>query len=115
MPGRGTGPNRLGPLGFVLVFGLVSGLGDVVDEGARSITGPFLATFGASAALVGVITGLGEAVTLVLRLVRGRLSDRTGRHWARVRNPRRPGGARHARAGLPASAGPRARCLRPHR
>lgn len=66
----------------MLVFGLVSGLGDVVYEGARSITGPFLATFGASAALVGVVTGLGEAVALVLRLVSGRLSDSTGRHWA---------------------------------
>lgn len=81
-PGRRTGVNRLSPLAFVLVFGLVSGLGDVVYEGARAITGPFLATFGASAALVGVITGLGEAVALVLRLVTGRLSDSTGRHWA---------------------------------
>jgi MFS family permease len=67
---------------FVLVFGLVSGLGDFVYEGARSIIGPYLATFGASAALVGVITGVGEAVALVFRLFTGRLSDRTGRHWA---------------------------------
>jgi MFS family permease len=75
-------PNRLSPLRFVLVFGLVSGLGDFVYEGARSIVGPYLATFGASAALVGLITGGGEAVALVLRLFTGRLSDRTGRHWA---------------------------------
>lgn len=75
-------PNRITPLRFVLVFGLVSGLGDFVYEGARSIVGPFLATFGASAALVGVITGVGEAVALVFRLFTGRLSDRTGRHWA---------------------------------
>ncbi|HJQ00714.1 MAG TPA: MFS transporter [Jatrophihabitans sp.] len=77
-----AGPNRIGPLRFVLVFGLVSGLGDFVYEGARSIIGPYLATFGASAALVGVITGVGEAVALVFRLFTGRLSDRTGRHWA---------------------------------
>ena len=43
------GPNRLSPLRFILVFGLVSGLGDFVYEGARSIVGPYLATFGASA------------------------------------------------------------------
>jgi MFS family permease len=79
---RAYGPNRLSPLRFVLVFGLVSGLGDVVYEGARSVTGPFLVTFGASAALVGLVTGLGEAVALVFRLVTGRISDRTGRHWA---------------------------------
>ncbi|HET9092978.1 MAG TPA: MFS transporter [Acidimicrobiales bacterium] len=77
-----TSPNRLGPLRFVLVFGVVSGLADFVYEGARSIVGPYLATFGASAALVGVITGLGEAVALVFRLVSGRWSDRSGRHWA---------------------------------
>jgi MFS family permease len=81
-PLRPFGPNRASPLRFVLVFGLVSGLGDFVYEGARSIIGPYLATFGASAALVGVVTGVGEAVALVLRLFTGRLSDRTGRHWA---------------------------------
>ena len=74
--------NRLTPLRFVLVFGVVSGLGDFVYEGARSIVGPYLGTFGASAALVGIVTGVGEAVALVLRLFSGRLSDRTGRHWA---------------------------------
>lgn len=73
--------NRLSPLGFVLAFGVVSGLGDVVYEGARSITGPLLASFGAGAALVGFITGAGEAVALVLRLPFGMLSDRTGRPW----------------------------------
>lgn len=76
------GGNRMSPLGFVLGFGLVSGLGDFVYEGARSIIGPYLATFGASAALVGVITGVGEAVALIFRFFTGRLSDRTGRHWA---------------------------------
>jgi MFS family permease len=76
-----SSPNRIAPMRFVLVFGLVSGLGDFVYEGARSIIGPYLATFGASAALVGVITGVGEAVALVFRLFTGRLSDRTGKHW----------------------------------
>jgi MFS-type transporter involved in bile tolerance (Atg22 family) len=69
-------------MGFVLAFGVVSMLGDFVYEGARSVVGPFLATFGASAAMVGLVTGAGEAVALVFRLFSGRLSDRTGRHWA---------------------------------
>lgn len=75
------GRNRLGPVGFVLAFGVVSMLTDVVYEGARSIAGPFLATLGAGAALVGLITGLGEAVALVLRLGTGPLADRTRRYW----------------------------------
>jgi MFS family permease len=76
------GPNRLSPLRFVLIFGAVSALADFVYEGARSIVGPYLATFGASGALVGLVTGGGEAVATVFRLFSGRLSDRTGRHWA---------------------------------
>lgn len=74
-------PNRLGPMRFVLAFGVVSMLADVVYEGARSITGPFLATLGASAAMVGFITGFGEAVALVLRLGTGPLADRTRKYW----------------------------------
>lgn len=77
-----AGPNRLSPLRFVLGFGLVSMMADLVYEGARAVTGPYLATLGASAAVVGVITGAGEAVALVFRMVTGRVSDRTGRHWA---------------------------------
>ena len=75
-------PNRLSAWRFVVAFGVVSLLADFVYEGARSIVGPFLATFGASAGLVGFITGAGEAVALVSRLWTGKLSDRTGRHWA---------------------------------
>lgn len=78
-PGSG---NRLSALRFVVAFGVVSLLADFVYEGARSVAGPFLAQLGAGAALVGFITGAGEAVALVFRLFTGRLSDRTGRHWA---------------------------------
>jgi MFS family permease len=73
--------NRLSPIQFVLAFGVVSMLGDFVYEGARSVVGPYLATLGASAALVGLVTGLGEAVALVLRLATGPLADRTRRYW----------------------------------
>ncbi|MBB6627898.1 MFS transporter [Nocardioides sp. KIGAM211] len=54
----------------------------MVYEGARAITGPFLASLGASALLVGVVTGAGEAAALVLRLVSGPLADRSGRYWS---------------------------------
>lgn len=67
---------------FILVFGIVSALMDVVYEGARSVTGPFLGLLGASALLVSVISGAGEAVALVLRLVFGRLADRPRLRWA---------------------------------
>ncbi|MGX5714814.1 MFS transporter [Arthrobacter sp. MAHUQ-56] len=66
---------------FILVFGIVSALMDMVYEGARSVTGPFLGVLGASALLVSVVTGAGEAVALVLRLVFGRLADRPGLRW----------------------------------
>ncbi|MFS0885400.1 MFS transporter [Aeromicrobium sp. 179-A 4D2 NHS] len=65
----------------VLAFGFVSLLADMVYEGMRSIAGPYLGQLGASAAAVGLITGAGEAAALVLRLVAGRMADRTQRHW----------------------------------
>ncbi|SFY49613.1 MFS transporter [Streptomyces sp. F-1] len=74
-------PARMSPWRFVVWFGTVSLLADVVYEGARSVTGPLLASLGASALLVGVVTGAGEAAALGLRLVSGPLADRTGRFW----------------------------------
>jgi MFS family permease len=44
--------------------------------------GPVLAALGASAVVVGVVTGAGEAMALVMRLVFGPAADRTGRYWA---------------------------------
>jgi MFS family permease len=66
---------------FVVWFGVVALLGDVVYEGARSITGPLLAHLGASALVVGVVTGVGETAGLLLRLVSGPLADRSNRFW----------------------------------
>lgn len=79
-PGTGT-PNRISPLRFVVGFGAVSALADVVYEGARSVIGPYLATLGATAAVIGLVTGAGEAAALVLRLFTGRWADRVGRPW----------------------------------
>ena len=67
---------------FVLTFGTVSLLADFVYEGARSVTGPLLAELGATALVVGIVTGIGEAAALLLRLVSGPLADRTKRFWA---------------------------------
>lgn len=72
----------MSPWRFVVMFGTVSLLADFVYEGARSITGPLLASLGASAVLVGFVTGAGEAAALGLRLVSGPMADRTQRFWA---------------------------------
>lgn len=66
----------------VVSFGAVSLFADMVYEGARSIYGPVLAALGASAVVVGIVTGAGEAMALVLRLVTGPAADRGARHWA---------------------------------
>lgn len=69
------------PWRAVVGFGVVSLAADMVYEGARSVTGPLLASLGATALVVGVVTGAGEAIALVLRLFSGTLADRTGRYW----------------------------------
>ena len=71
----------LSPWRAIVGFGVVSLAADMVYEGARSVSGPLLATLGASALTVGVITGAGEAAALLLRLVSGPLADRTARYW----------------------------------
>ncbi len=81
MPTTPAGPPPWTPWRTVVAFGVVSLLADMVYEGMRSVAGPFLGTLGASAAVVGLVTGAGEALALVLRLVAGPWADRTGRHW----------------------------------
>ncbi len=68
-------------LKFVLLVGVMSFFADFTYEGSRSIIGPYLALLGSSAAVVGIVTGLGELLGYGLRLVSGRLSDRTGKFW----------------------------------
>ncbi|WP_328426156.1 MFS transporter [Micromonospora sp. NBC_00389] len=63
-------------------FGVVSLAADMAYEGARSISGPLLGALGASAMVVGLVTGAGEAMSLLLRLAFGPLADRTGRYWS---------------------------------
>lgn len=78
-PDRGLDARRA--TGFVILLGTVSLFADMTYESARSIAGPFLASLGASATVVGVMAGLGELIGYSLRLVSGRLADRTGRYW----------------------------------
>src|SRR3990172_5388713 len=71
-------------LKFVVLLGVVSLFADVTYEGARSITGPYLALLGASATVVGMVAGFGEFIGYGLRLVSGYISDRTGKYWTLV-------------------------------
>ncbi|HBC93352.1 MAG TPA: MFS transporter, partial [Pelotomaculum sp.] len=64
-----------------LLLGLVSLFADMTYEGSRSITGQYLALLGASATVVGFVSGFGELVGYGLRLVSGYFSDRTQKYW----------------------------------
>jgi predicted MFS family arabinose efflux permease len=68
-------------LRFVLLIGAMSLFADFTYEGARGIAGPFLALLGASGAAVGIASGFGELLGYGLRLVSGRLADRTRQFW----------------------------------
>lgn len=69
------------PMGFILGFGIVSMLMDIVYEAALSVQGPLLYSVGATAAVVGLVSGLGEATSLAGRLASGPAADRSGRYW----------------------------------
>jgi MFS family permease len=73
--------NKKSAVRFVILLGVVSLFADVTYEGSRSITGPYLALLGANATVVGIVAGFGELLGYGLRLVSGRLSERTGRFW----------------------------------
>lgn len=76
-----SGKIRSRAVKFVVLVGIISFFADFVYEGARSVTGPYLAILGASATLVGIIAGLGELLGYGLRLVSGPLSERTRQFW----------------------------------
>lgn len=68
-------------LNLILLLGVVSLLGDITYEGARSISGPYLALLGASALGVGIVAGLGEFFGYIFRTVAGYLADRLRSYW----------------------------------
>ena len=69
---------------FILLFGIVSMFSDMTKESAESIRGAFFSLMGASAATIGLVSGLGELIGYSLRFVSGRFADRTRKYWTIV-------------------------------
>jgi MFS family permease len=67
-------PAKSTSLRVVVLLGIVSLFGDVVYEGARSISGPYLATFGATGAIIGFTAGFAEMLGYIIRLVSGKVA-----------------------------------------
>lgn len=65
-------------------MGIVSLFSDMTHEGARSILGDFLNLTGASAATIGFVSGLGELLGYGLRILSGRLADKTKQYWTLI-------------------------------
>lgn len=85
---KNTLGNRLKPslskntaIKFVILLGVVSLFADITYEGARSITGQYLAVLGASGTIVGIVAGFGELIGYGFRLISGYVSDKTGKYW----------------------------------
>lgn len=66
---------------FVLLVGILSFFADFTYEGARSVAGPYLASLGVGAAVLGVVVGFGELLGYGLRVFSGRFADATGLLW----------------------------------
>lgn len=73
--------NKIRALRFVVLVGIMSFFADFTYEGSRGILGPYLALLGASGTAVGIVTGFGELAGYGLRLVSGRVADRTHKFW----------------------------------
>jgi hypothetical protein len=69
------------PWAFIILIGIISLFSDMTHEGARSITGPYLAMLGASATIVGFVAGFGELIGYSLRLVSWFIADKTKKYW----------------------------------
>ena len=67
---------------FIIMFGVVSLFSDMTHEGASSIRGAYLALMGASAGVIGFVSGLGELIGYSMRYVFGKLADRTKKYWS---------------------------------
>jgi MFS family permease len=76
-----TDQKRKSAIRFIVAMGIVSLFADMTYEGAHSIIGPFLKDLGATATQVGIIAGLGEMIAAGLRVLSGRLADRTRAYW----------------------------------
>ena len=63
---------------FVVIIGIANLFADLTYEGARSITGPFLGSLGASATVIGFVVGFGELLGYSLRSISGFFADSPG-------------------------------------
>jgi MFS family permease len=73
---------RISPaVAVIIMFGIISMMGDVVYESARSSNSQYLNLLGISAAKVGLVFGIGEFLGYFIRLISGLLSDKSGKHW----------------------------------
>jgi MFS family permease len=66
---------------FIFLMGIVSLFSDMTHESARSLYGIYLSLAGASAAVIGFVTGLGEFVGYSLRFVSGVIADKKKNYW----------------------------------
>ncbi len=66
---------------FIILFGIVSLFSDMTHEGASSIRGAYLSLLGASAGVIGFVSGLGELIGYSMRYVFGKLTDKTKHYW----------------------------------
>ena len=73
--------NKKKALQLIMLFGLVSLLGDTIYEGARSVNGPYLKLLGTNALAVGLVAGVGEFLGYGIRLLSGYFSDQTKYYW----------------------------------
>lgn len=70
-----------GTAGLVVGLGVVSLLTDLSTDMMRTVLPFFVASIGGSAAALGVIVGVSEAVSYLLRAASGRIADRTRWYW----------------------------------
>ena len=73
-----------GAMAFIILMGIVSLFSDMTHEGGRSILGEFLSLTGASAATIGFISGVGELLGYGLRIISGRIADKTKHYWTLI-------------------------------
>ena len=71
-------------MAFILLFSIASLFSDMTHEGASSIRGVYMSLLGASAGVIGFVSGLGELVGYSMRYVFGRIVDRTKSYWPMV-------------------------------
>ena len=73
-----------GAMAFIVLMGIVSLFSDMTHEGARSVLGEYLNLAGASAAVIGFVSGVGELCGYSLRLLSGFIADKTKKYWTLV-------------------------------